>query len=269
MKKMNFIKIGLDILMVIVFVLLFNKMAVVPMTFHEIAGLFLGVAFIIHIVLNFKWVKQVTLKLFDRKINLRTKFGYIIDVLLLVCFIIAIITGILMSKVVFPNFRVNSSINFKMIHISISYIALLLVGIHIGLHWNWIVNVLKNIFGITGKSQILGVIAKFIVILIFIFGLYNIYSVQYFSKVSSITMSVSNSEGQPKQQSSQNEGNSGGKNEGHPTQGGAQNEGHSGEPNVTNSPNIFGIISTYMSIISVFSIITFYLEKLLVKRRLS
>lgn len=268
MKKINFIKIALDILMAIVFVLLFNKLAIVPMTFHEIAGLLIGVVVIMHIALNFKWVKQVTLKLFSSKMNLRAKFGYIVDALLLLCFVVIIISGIPISHILLPNFRINSSINFRAIHISISYVALLLVGIHIGLHWNWAVNVFKKIFGIRSKKKILGFIAKLAVVLLFIFGSYNIYSVKYFSNVSSIVMSFNGS--QPTMQGGEmNKANQNGQIGQHPIQDGTQSGGKAPEgKNAPSSPNVFGIISKYISVISVFSIITFYLEKLLVRRKL-
>ncbi|MGL4774568.1 MAG: DUF4405 domain-containing protein [Clostridium sp.] len=270
MKKINYIKIVLDILMAIVFVLLFNKMAVVPMTFHEFAGLFIGVVFITHITLNFKWVKQVTLKLFDSKVNARIKLGYIINVLLLICFVLIIISGALISKVVLPNFRINSSLSFKAIHMSMSYIALMIVGIHIGLHWNWIVNVFKKIFGILEKNNSIGVIAKVVVMLLFIYGAYNIYSVNYMSKVSLITTSFSGGqterghqlEGKPRNGSIE------GTNTERRLQGDNQRVGEplkGGRNNV--SPNVIGLIARYISIISVFSIITFYFEKLVVKKK--
>jgi len=257
MKKINFIKIVLDILMSIVFVLLFNKTVLSGMEFHQIAGLAIGVAFIIHIALNRKWVKQVTLKLFSSKINFKTKFGYILDVILLLCFAFIIISGILISKVEFP---------FKMLHISISYIALLLVGVHIGLHWSWVMNVFKNIFGIRSKNKILSIIAKLAVVLLFIFGSYNIYSVQYFSKVSSIVTSFSGN--QPQMKGGEMKGTPPTGQTGEiPMKGGTQGGGETSAGGPTSS-NIFGIIFSYASVISIFSIITFYLEKLLVKRRL-
>lgn len=267
MKKINFIKILLDILMVIVFVLLFNKLAIVPMAFHEIAGLLIGVVVIIHIALNFNWVKQVTLKFFSSKMNLKAKVGYIIDALLLLCFVIIIISGIPISHILLPNFRINSSINFRAIHISISYVALLLVGIHIGLHWNWVVNVFKKIFGIRSKKKILGSIAKLAVVLLFVFGSYNIYSVKYFSNISSIAMSFNGSQS-TMQGGDMNKAHQSGNSGEHPMQNGTRSGGPPEGKNAPISPNAFGIISTYISVISVFSIITFYLEKLLVRRKL-
>lgn len=271
MRKINFVKITLDILMAAVFVLLFNHRILGGLEFHEIAGLIIGAAFIIHVILNFKWVKQVTLKLFSSKINFKTRLGYIIDALLLICFIIIIVTGMLISKVVLPNFRIDSSMNFQSIHISISYITLLLVGLHIGLHWTWVANVFKKIFGIKEKKKIFGYIARLAVVVLVIFGSYSMYSANYFSRVSSIATSFSSNEGQ--QQGSRPQGENGQRPQGATSegQGGQQGNQHgNGAPqgrNVPTSPSVLGIILTYGSIISIFAIVTFYLDKLFVKRK--
>lgn len=51
----------------IIFALLFNKNVFGGMSFHEIAGLVIGFAVLIHIVLNWKSVKNVTLSIFNLK----------------------------------------------------------------------------------------------------------------------------------------------------------------------------------------------------------
>lgn len=291
MKKINYFKIILDILMAVIFVLMFNKLVIVPITFHEIAGLGVLIAFVIHIIINFNWVKQVTSKLFSSKINLRTRLGYIIDMILLLCFVTIGISGIFISKVLFSNIKISSSIDFHALHISVSYIALLLVGLHVGLHWTWAMNVFKKVFGITEKKKALGVVAKLIVVLLFVFGAYNIYSVDYFSHVSSVTSSFGGSQsgmpggqgGNPHQNGtnggvqaqngtsngSQSQSNTNGSTQtqngttgGHPTQGGTA-EGHPTQA----SPNPLLIIYKYISVMSVFAIITYYIDCLLVKKK--
>lgn len=181
MKKINYVKITLDILMALVFVLLFNKNAIAGITFHEIAGLTIGLAFIIHIIINFKWVKQITIKFFNSKVKLKTRIGYIIDLLLLIDMALIIGTGISISKVLFSG--VFKSSGNQSLHISLSYMALLLIGIHIGLHWGWVINVFKNTFKISKKGMTCKIINAVIVISLFAFGSYNIYSNSYFTKI--------------------------------------------------------------------------------------
>lgn len=63
MKKVTYVKFAIDIVMAVVFVLLFNKQVLGGMTFHEIAGLAIAVIFLTHVLLNAQWVKKVTLKI--------------------------------------------------------------------------------------------------------------------------------------------------------------------------------------------------------------
>ena len=51
---------------------------------------------------------------------------------------VILLSGLSMSKVLLPDFRYFSNINWLPIHIVSSFIGLVIVGIHIGLHWNWI-----------------------------------------------------------------------------------------------------------------------------------
>lgn len=304
MKKINYVKITLDILMALVFVLLFNKNAISGISFHEIAGLTLGLAFIIHIIINFKWVKQITIKFFNSKIKLKTRIGYIIDLLLLIDMALIIGTGISISKVVFSGI-LKSSGN-QSLHISLSYMALLLIGIHIGLHWDWVMNVFKNTFKISKKGMTCKIINAVLVISLFAFGSYNIYSNSYFTKIipgSSISQqgpgmgkmpsggnfnpdnnSSNSANANANTNTNNTSANGNTNNSAAANNNGSVNTNDSSRPTPPNggsfngpgaagtgrggmkasgSSNILSIILSNLSIISFFSIITFYIEKLL------
>ena len=68
MNKKNIIKYLLDILLSLGFVLLYDKNAL-GMNLHEIIGLVIGGAVIIHLALNFNWVIGVSKKIFSKKIE--------------------------------------------------------------------------------------------------------------------------------------------------------------------------------------------------------
>lgn len=310
MKKINYVKITLDILMAIVFLLLFNKNAIAGMTFHEIAGLIIGLAFLIHILLNFKWIKKVTVKFFSPKMKLKTRIGYIVDLLLLIDMALIIGTGISISKVIFSG--IFKSAGNQSLHISLSYLALLLIGIHVGLHWSWVMNVFKNTFKISVKGKACRIINAVLVISLFAFGSYNIYSNKYFTRIipgssvsqqgpgmgkmpSSGNFNPGNNNGNPPnadvnnntdsnsadtntKDNSVNSDNQSANNTGSaatndnsrkaPPNGGNFNgpdAGGTGRGGMKNSgsSNIFATILNNLSIISFFSIITFYIEKLL------
>lgn len=176
MKKSMYVKFGLDIIMAFVFVLFFNKRVLGGLAFHEIAGIAIAAVFFTHVLLNWSWVKKVTVRLFDRNLPFKTKLGYFLNVLLLISMAFIIISGILVSKVVFPNIDIGNDRWFEMSHITISFLVLILVAIHVGLHWNWIMNVFKKVFSIKASKTIVSLLVKFATVAILVFGGYQMFS---------------------------------------------------------------------------------------------
>lgn len=277
MKKINFIKIVLDIVMVVVFALLFNKMVFGGMTFHEVAGTAIGAAFIIHMGLNWRWIKQVTLKIFSNKISIKTRIGYIVDMLLLIAMVITIISGIAISKVVFTGINLGNSMFFKTAHTSVPYIALILLGVHLALHWTWVMNVFKKILKITPGKKSLNYIAKAAVVLVLAFGIYSIQTTNFISKVSSVTRIFSTAQltdgemkgGFPgdkavKQIPNGGDGSFQGK-EG--MNNGQRPDRAEGKGEMGGSVNPLKVIASYLGIVAVFTIIPYYIEKLLMLRK--
>lgn len=135
-NKKLWLKLLLDLVMLVVLVLLLRKDNF-GIKFHEIAGLSLLGVILLHIILNWRWVIKVTSCLFSKNINIRTKIGYLVNLGLLVCFIIIGISGIFISHVLF-QFSVDG--NWKTPHYFCTALAIILVGIHLGLHLNMIKN---------------------------------------------------------------------------------------------------------------------------------
>ena len=136
MKMKNRIKLALDIVMLVVLLLMYKK-DVLGLGFHEIGGMALCGLFIIHKLLSGQWILAVTGKLFSKKISWRLKLNWLIDFLQLVCFAYILVSGILISKVLFDGAHGVSAI--KTAHYAVSALALLLTGVHVGLHYEWIV----------------------------------------------------------------------------------------------------------------------------------
>src|SRR5574344_15627 len=102
MKKNTF-RIIIDSVMLVLFVLLFRK-SVISLTFHEAAGLAVCAVFILHLIINYKWIVGVTKKLFSKTTPTKTRIGYLVDFILCVCFLGILISGIDCSQKLFPNF---------------------------------------------------------------------------------------------------------------------------------------------------------------------
>jgi len=289
MKKINFIKIALDLIMGIVFSLLFNKNVLGGMNFHEIAGLAIGFAVLVHIILNWKWVKNVTLSIFSKKINLRTRIGYILNILLLFDMAVIIISGIFISKALFPNLRIQNSFFNQGTHISASYIALALIGIHLGLHWKWAMNVFKKIIKVNQSSKILGYTTKAAAAVVLVFGIYSMISVNYISNTMQMFTAAqyggvkpdfqfqqqvqNKNETSDSQQQSGNNSNLPKNNPQNFQDGRDRKSGFLGggkgmmEGKGRGSASIPALLATNLSIMGAFTVLTYYIEKLLQRKR--
>jgi hypothetical protein len=147
---MTAVKIIMDVLMAVTFIMLMDA-KVISMAFHEIAGLAIGAVFLIHKLLNWKWIKNVTHHIFGKQVTAKTRIRYIIDVLLLIGVNMIIISGALMSKYVFVN---AGGGDWKRIHTTLSYICIPLIGIHAGLHVKWMKNAFRKMLKITRDSKV-------------------------------------------------------------------------------------------------------------------
>jgi hypothetical protein len=120
--------------------LLMDPRSFYGLVFHEWAGLIIGLLFILHKILDWSWIKHVTLKFFS-KTSGRARLNYFLDVILLIGIILMILSGIAIARTIDFNWLKlgGSSMFWRVMHTSSSLITLVLFGIHLGLHWNWVI----------------------------------------------------------------------------------------------------------------------------------
>ena len=136
---MNRYKFIHNILLTVLMVLLMDPRSFYGLGFHEWAGLIIGLFFILHKALNWGWIKKVTVCFF-RSTPGRARFNYVLDVLLLAGLVLMILSGIAIAKTIdFSWLNLGGSRMFwRVMHTSSSFITLALFGVHLGLHWNWV-----------------------------------------------------------------------------------------------------------------------------------
>jgi hypothetical protein len=141
---MNLTKFILSLALTIVMLLLMDSRSFYGIGFHEWAGLAIGIFFIIHKILNWTWIKKVTIGFF-RKTTGRARLNYTLDVLLLAGMVLMILSGIAIARSIdFSWLNLGGSRMFwRVMHTSSSFITLVLFGIRLGLHWNWVLVRLK------------------------------------------------------------------------------------------------------------------------------
>lgn len=139
--------------------------------------------------LNIRWIKGVTLKILDRKLPMKTRFEYLLNLVLLLSMAFIIVSGILISRVVFPNLHIGDQQWFKMTHMSVSFLALAIVGVHVGLHWKWVMNMVKRLFVRSSNTppRSVGVVLKLAMAAVLAVGVYEIYQTNFVQRLSSVT----------------------------------------------------------------------------------
>ena len=169
-KKKNQLQIILDVLKLLSVALFYYKRTV-TMNFHEVGGLALCGIFLIHIGLNMPWVRGVAMRLFSKKLPLKTRIAFMINLLLLVCFFTIALSGVMISKTIFVSLT-DHSFNWKMIHYFAAGMSIILLGIHLGLHLGYLKSLATK--HMKPLNKVLKGILVVGIIFIICFGTYNI-----------------------------------------------------------------------------------------------
>lgn len=161
MKKV--FKIIIDVLMIIFMLLEYSKIYTGQLL-HEIIGIVLLVLFVIHNFLNINFYKNI----FKGKYNFLRTFTTIINLSFLICMLFTIILGIPISNEVFNGLNLKSNITTRKLHTILGYWSLVILSIHLGLHYKVIFAKLNNRIS---KNQILKLVLYIIELLIVILGI--------------------------------------------------------------------------------------------------
>ena len=167
------LKLVLDAIMLVLLVLMYRKQ-VISLQFHEIGGLALIGLFVIHHLVNGRWIAAITRKFFAKSTPGMVRARYIVDVLLLVAFLTVGITGILINKTLF---EVHVAGNAKALHYFSAAISVILMGVHLGLHAEYIFG---KIFR-KGANKIAKVALGIVLSTMIAFGGYSLATTQFVS----------------------------------------------------------------------------------------
>lgn len=138
------IRLYLDISLFVSFFFL-NAPQFTGITLHEWASFVFIPAVILHILLDWKWIVSITKRIF-KKLNGEIRFNYILDMLLFFFMTSMIVSGILISEETLPSLGIHIQIDpfWTAFHALSANLLMAIVGIHLALHWKWIVNNTKR-----------------------------------------------------------------------------------------------------------------------------
>jgi hypothetical protein len=114
-------------------------------TIHEWLGIAFGVGIITHLLLHWKWIVNVVRRFFS-KLPGQVRINSLLNSLLFIDVTLIIFSGLMISKVVLSTFGLSGSHDaiWRWLHTFSSSAALIIVGLHIALHWKWIVATIKR-----------------------------------------------------------------------------------------------------------------------------
>jgi len=130
----------LDIILFVSFVIV-NMPQFTGITLHEWLSFVFIPIIMTHLVLNWKWIVSITRRFFTN-INGEIRFNYVLNFLLFLLMVTVIFSGILISEEALPLLGFTIVINafWVTLHEMSANLLMLMMGIHIAMHWKWIIS---------------------------------------------------------------------------------------------------------------------------------
>ena len=121
-----------------------------PAVLHEVLGAATAAAIILHVVINRRRLASLLKGLTPRKfLNAAT------DGALTICAATTLATGVTMSNYLFADFvsfELRRNMTLHQLHVAAPYAMMILIGVHVGLHWRELRQRLLNMFGLEDKT---------------------------------------------------------------------------------------------------------------------
>ncbi len=112
-------------------------------TAHEWIGIAMLILFVVHHILNRKWLASIAKGKY-------TVFRWIQTVLVIIMLVLmagSMISGILLSDHIFQMIKINGTyMTARQIHMFCAYWGLMVMSLHLGIHWNMVVAMTGRLF---------------------------------------------------------------------------------------------------------------------------
>jgi hypothetical protein len=128
---------------------------------HEWLGIGFGAAIITHLLLHWQWLVEVTKRFFGQA-QWSARINYILNALLFVDVTVVIFTGLMISETALPQLGIVLARGggWRMLHTLSANLFVALIGLHIALHWQWIVGMLKRLLGAPRRAPQLNAVTS-------------------------------------------------------------------------------------------------------------
>ena len=146
---------------------------------HEIIGTAMLVLLLGHNLFNRRWYGTV-LKGRPEPRQLITKG---VNLSLLVSMLALLVTSVIISQAVFSVLPLSSSVGARQIHTMVGYLALLIVAVHLGLHWTMIMGVVRRLLKVTEENCLRTIMLRILAAGVAVFGVQSLIVVNVSAKL--------------------------------------------------------------------------------------
>lgn len=144
---------------------------------HEIFGIIISVLITIHLILNFKWVKNITKNI--KKVKKQIKALYVVDMLTFFSYFTTIFMGILISTNIFV-LKTRYNPYLMLIHHIMGRISLMFMLIHLGFHLDKVILKFTKNKNVKILIYVIYVILSLFIMMYLVYKLVNNYVWQGF-----------------------------------------------------------------------------------------
>jgi len=144
-KKTSKVRIYVDIFFFSLMILvLIPQTTGIPI--HEWASFIILLPFFLHLIINWNWIASNSTAFLKRQAN-KTRFDYVFNWLMYFLMIIVTVSGIVISESALPFFGIHFEPDgfWSKIHDISATLFMAFLGIHIALHWKWIVTAIRKL----------------------------------------------------------------------------------------------------------------------------
>ena len=176
MKTKRIVKIFIDFIMTLLLLLLMARQLTGD-TVHEWLGAGMFLLWILHHILNMQWNGHI----WKGKYTPFRILQLVVNILLLLAMIGTMVSGIILSREVFAFLPISGGLALaRPLHILSAFWGFVLMALHLGLHWNMILGMIRKSTGVKTAKPV-QIVLRTAGAGIAVYGLYALFKNQFLS----------------------------------------------------------------------------------------
>lgn len=134
--------------------------------FHEVVGTIFVVLLIVHNVTVLRWYAALV----KGKWTIRRTYSTAVNALILMLMVTLAVTSVMVSQTLFTALPINAGYAARDAHVIAAYWALVVMGLHLGLHWSRVMSAVQ-LASPMGSSRLGTAAGRFIALAVAAFGI--------------------------------------------------------------------------------------------------